>query len=106
MGSHIAAFRLFVPDKVEKVRAVIVLAPGIDGDGRPMVSDADWQALAGRTQSALLAYFQKGGSYAVPETGSGKILLKGLKKMAADSGHPEIADAPFAVWGISLGGVY
>lgn len=103
------AFRLFVPDSVEKVRAVIVLTPGLNGDGRAMAEDPIWQALAERTQCALFACSMKGatgGSYYEPEKWSGKIFLEALKKLAAESHHPEIADAPLVLWGHSAGGQF
>lgn len=103
------AFRLYVPDSVPKVRAVIALVPGLDGDGRRMADNPAWQALAERTQSCLLACFMKGnvgGSYYEAEKWSGKIFLEVLKKLALESKHPEIADAPIALWGHSAGGQF
>lgn len=104
-----AAFRLYVPDSVPKVRSVIALVPGLDGDGRGMADDPGWQALAERTQSALLACFLKGnagGSYHEAEKWSGKVFLEALKKLGTESQHPEIADAPIALWGHSAGGQF
>lgn len=108
-ADHRMAFRLFVPEGLKTIRAIIALTPGLDGDGRGMANDPAWQALAERTQSALLACSMKGssgGSYYEPEKWSGKVFLEALKKLAAESDHPEIADAPIALWGHSAGGQF
>lgn len=106
------AFRLYIPDSLGAsggIRSVIVLTPGYNGDGRGMAEDAAWQSLAERTQSALLACFMKGaagGVYHEAEKWSGKVLLKALDRLAKESGHPEIARAPIALWGHSAGGQF
>jgi surfactin synthase thioesterase subunit len=38
--------------------------------------------------------------------GSGQALLSALVELATLSGHPEVADAPLAFWGISAGGQF
>ena len=38
-----AEFRLWVPDSSVTVRAVVVLVPGSNGDGRAMADDPEWQ---------------------------------------------------------------
>lgn len=108
-ADHVTAFRLYVPDSLKKIRSVIVLTPGLNGDGRRMADDPAWRALAERTQSALLATFMKGaagGSYYEAEKWSGKILLNALDRMAKESGHPELAKVPLALWGHSAGGQF
>jgi hypothetical protein len=39
-----AEFRFWLPADATTVRAVVVLVPGSNGDGRPMAADAFWQA--------------------------------------------------------------
>lgn len=108
-ANHEMAFRLYVPDSTPKIKAVIALVPGFNGDGRGMADDPAWRALAERTQSALLACSMKGdagGQYYEAEKWSGKVFLEALKKLAAGSNHPELANAPVALWGHSAGGQF
>lgn len=108
-GDHVVALRLFVPDDVDKVRAIVVLTPGLDGDGRGMAGDSAWQAFAQKNQTALLACNFKGkdgGSYYKAEKWCGKAFLDGIKDLAKLSSHPEIANAPLAFWGHSAGGQF
>src|SRR5262245_56286537 len=48
-----ADFRLWIPPGLTKVRATVVLLTGSNGDGRPQVSEAAWQAFATRNGLAL-----------------------------------------------------
>ena len=49
-----AEFRLWYPDNARFVRAVLVLVPGANTDGRPDVSDRLWQAFASRNEITLI----------------------------------------------------
>jgi poly(3-hydroxybutyrate) depolymerase len=107
-----AEFRLWVPPAVARVRAVLVLVPGSNGDGRPMAEDAFWQAFATKHQLAIVAcrFTDKPHEQAFLEDyvkvsdGSGQALLDAVTGLAAASKHPEIASAPFLMWGMSAGG--
>jgi poly(3-hydroxybutyrate) depolymerase len=50
-----AEFRLWLPAAAGPVRAVVVLVPGSNGDGRPMAADPVWRDFAARRGLALLA---------------------------------------------------
>ena len=107
-----AEFRLTVPLSVARVRAVLVLVPGSNGDGRPMAEDAFWQAFAAKHQLAIVAcrFTDKPHEQAFLEdyvavaNGSGQALLGAVSALAKKSNHPEIATAPFLMWGMSAGG--
>src|SRR5206468_10839267 len=43
-----ADFRLWIPEGAGALRATVVLVPGSNGDGRPMVADTVWQSFANR----------------------------------------------------------
>src|SRR4051812_50072673 len=45
-----AEFRLWLPPRVPAVRAIAVLGPGSNGDGRGQVDDPVWQGVARRPQ--------------------------------------------------------
>src|SRR5258708_21944849 len=49
-----ADFRLWYPQDSPQVRAVLLLVPGSNDNGRSMVSDPLWQAFARRQQLALV----------------------------------------------------
>ncbi len=42
----VAEFRLWYPQEIETIRAVLVLTPGSNGDGRNQVMDETWEAFA------------------------------------------------------------
>jgi len=109
-----AAFKLWYPQVGAPVRAVVVLMPGSNGDGRPMVDDAFWRDFATRHGLALLgcqltdkphdqSFIEQ---YADASHGSGQALLDALAALAKRSGHPELANAPLLLWGMSAGGEF
>lgn len=107
-----AEFRLWVPPSMPKVRAVLVLVPGSNGDGRPMAEEAFWQEFATRHGLAIMAcrFTDKPHEqsfledYVQVANGSGQALLDALTALAGASKHPEIAAAPLLMWGMSAGG--
>jgi poly(3-hydroxybutyrate) depolymerase len=109
-----AAFRLWVPNDAGPVRAVVVLVPGSNGDGRPEARDAGWQAFGARHRLALVAcqFTDKRHDqafieeYADVSKGSGQALVDAVTALAAASRHPELAAAPFLLWGMSAGGQF
>ncbi len=109
-----AEFRFWLPAGSGPVRAVVVLVPGSNGDGRPMADDAFWQAFATKQKAALigLRFTDKPHDqsfiedYVNVSQGSGQALLDVLAKFAARSSHPEVATAPLLMWGMSAGGQF
>ncbi len=109
-----AEFRLWLPAAVERTRAIVVLVPGSNGDGRPMAGDPFWQAFATKHALALVGcrFTDKRHDqsfiedYVAVSRGSGDALVQVLAKFAKSSGHPELADAPLFLWGMSAGGEF
>jgi poly(3-hydroxybutyrate) depolymerase len=107
-----AEFRLWVPSGVARVRAVLVLVPGSNGDGRPQAEDPFWQAFASKHKLAIVAcrFTDKPHDqsfledYVKVSDGSGQALLDAVTSLAKKSNHAEIATAPFLMWGMSAGG--
>ena len=107
-----AEFRLWVPPGIARVRAVLVLVPGSNGDGRPMAEDAFWQSFATRQRLAIVAcrFTDKPHEqsfledYVQVSGGSGQALIDAVSLLAKKSNHPEVASAPFLMWGMSAGG--
>jgi dienelactone hydrolase len=109
-----ADFRLSIPQNVAHIRAVVVLIPGSNGDGRPEVNDAVWQRFATQHGLALLgcrftdkphdqSFIEE---YVNVSTGSGQALLDALEAFAKRSQHPELSRAPLLLWGMSAGGQF
>ncbi len=109
-----AEFRLWYPDTAGPVRAVAVLVPGSNGDGRPMADEPFWQAFATKHQLALVAcrFTDKPHDlmfvehYVDVSNGAGPALLDALADFAKRSNHAELASAPLLLWGMSAGGEF
>ncbi len=111
-------YTLWIPDGVKTLRGVIVHQHGAgmtaSKEGSTAAYDLHWQALAKKWDCALL-----GPSYHVlndgdlgpagsefwfdPRRGSDKTFQKALQDLGAQSGHPELATVPWALWGHSAG---
>lgn len=109
-----AEFRLWYPGNVPRLRAIVVLVPGSNVDGRSLVDDSTWQAFAIRHNLALLACrftdrpHDQGfiEHYVNVSQGSGEALLDALVSLARRSDHRELATAPLLLWGFSAGGQF
>ena len=109
-----AEFRLWYPRDAAALRAVLVLVPGSNGDGRAMAEDSVWQAFAARNKLAIVAcrFTDKPHDqnfieqYVNVSQGSGQALLDVLTRFAARTQHPELASAPLLLWGMSAGGQF
>ena len=109
-----AEFRLWQADAARPVRAVVVLLPGSNEDGRGLVEDPHWQAFAETHDMALLGCWFSDKphpqmfieSYADAAHGSGQALLDAQTAFGARLGRPGLASAPLLLWGISAGGEF
>ena len=109
-----AEFRLWYPDNAKFLRGALVLVPGSNDDGRSDVGDRFWRTFASRNDFALIgcrftdkpheeAFIE---NYANAAQGSGQALLDALTAFAERSDHPELANAPLLLWGMSAGGEF
>ena len=110
---EIASFRLWVPADAGPLQAIAVLVPGSNGDGRAAADDSVWQAFATSHHVALVACYFKDKppqgfieAYVNVSQGSGQALIDVINKFALRSKHPELATAPFLMWGMSAGGQF
>lgn len=111
-----ATFHLWLPPKVGRIRAVIVhqhgCGDGAERSGEAAALDLHWQALATRHHAALLSPHYHAGDgadcrrWCDPRRGSGVVFENALVDLARDSGHPELATAPWCLWGHSGGGFW
>ena len=107
-------YTVWIPSGVKTLRGVIVhqhgCGEGSCKSGLTGAWDLHWQALAKRHGCALLApsYEQPGKAdcqmWCDPRNGSGKAFQQGLKDLGQKSGHPELSEVPWALWGHSGGG--
>jgi len=103
-----AQFRWWVPDGLAKIRGVLVVIPGSNGDAREAVNDAEWRALVSKQSFALMGVrlFKAGRGPAYQGDPDGKTsdtIIRAVAGLAAASGHREAANAPLAFWGHSAG---
>jgi dienelactone hydrolase len=109
-----AEFRLWLPEGVPGVRAIVIMTPGSNGDGRAEVENAGWQAFAVKNKVALVGCrftdkpHEQGfiEEYVNVAGGSGTALESALGAFAERSKHPELATAPLLLWGMSAGGQF
>jgi dienelactone hydrolase len=109
-----AEFRLWYPAGAGPLKAVLVLNPGSNGDGRGAVDDPVWREFAVAHHLALVGtrFTDKPHDqnfiedYVNVSKGSGQALLDALGRFAARSSHPELANAPLLLWGMSAGGQF
>jgi DNA-binding beta-propeller fold protein YncE/pimeloyl-ACP methyl ester carboxylesterase len=115
-------YTVWIPDGVKTLRGIIVHQHGAgttaSKEGSTAAYDLHWQALARKWDCALLgpSYhvtnektdYTPGGSklWFDPLKGSEKAFLKALTDLAAKSGHPELDQVPWALWGHSGGAIW
>jgi pimeloyl-ACP methyl ester carboxylesterase len=107
-------YTIWIPKDVKNLRGVIVhqhgCGEGSCKSGLTGAYDLHWQALARKHHCALLApsYEQPGTAdcqmWCDPRNGSGKAFQKSLVDLGKKSGHPELAQVPWTLWGHSGGG--
>jgi pimeloyl-ACP methyl ester carboxylesterase len=106
-------YTIWIPD-LKQLRGVIVhqhgCGEGSCKSGLTGAYDLHWQALAKKHDCALLApsYEQPEGAdcqlWCDPRNGSDAAFQKCLVDLGKQSGHPELAEVPWALWGHSGGG--
>jgi len=100
-----AVFRFWLPPDTQPIRAILLLVPGYNDDGRKNLRDPLWQDFARRNHLALVACFFQ-GDYADAPSGSGDALQEALADFARQSSQPEVATAPLLLYGASAGGQF
>lgn len=107
-------YTIWVPPGVKTLRGVIVhqhgCGEGSCKSGLTGAFDLHWQALAARHDCALMApaYEQPDKAdcqmWCDPRNGSSSAFQKALADLGRASGHPELSEVPWALWGHSGGG--
>lgn len=107
-------YTVWIPEGVKTLRGIIVhqhgCGEGSCKSGQTGAWDLHWQALAEKHDCALFAasYEQPQDAdcqmWCDPRNGSGKAFQQSLSDLGEQSGHPELAEVPWALWGHSGGG--
>ncbi|HWI59299.1 MAG TPA: hypothetical protein VNZ22_18875, partial [Bacillota bacterium] len=110
------SYTVWIPATAKTLRGVIVhqhgCGTGACEGGATAAYDLHWQALARKWDCALLgpSYHQTDkedcGLWCDPKNGSEQKFLQALADLAAQSGHPELAQVPWCLWGHSGGGFW
>ena len=106
-----AGFRFWFPEKKEKIKALLVVVPGYNTDGRDAVNEKAWQDFAREYKLGIVAcYFRDKENpdilYREASKGSGQALIDAISELAAKAEHPEIKSAPLVLFGQSAGGQF
>ncbi|MFO0899995.1 MAG: hypothetical protein U0836_21390 [Pirellulales bacterium] len=112
--SYPVNYTLWIPKGTKSLRGVIVhqhgCGEGSCKSGLTGAYDLHWQALAKKHDCALLApsYEQPENAdcqlWCDPRNGSSAAFQQALVDLGGLSGHPELAEVPWALWGHSGGG--
>lgn len=108
------SYTIWIPAGVERLRGMIVhqhgCGEGSCSSGLTGAYDLHWQALAARHDCAVVApsYEQPQKAdcqmWCDPRNGSATTFQRALADLGDMTGHPELATAPWALWGHSGGG--
>ena len=105
-----AEFRLWVPDNIDGLKAILILASSYNSNGLGLVYSKHWQEYAEKENLALLSFHLKslptGNYYADASGGSGDALLKALEAVSNKHNISKLNSLPFLSRGYSAGGSF
>lgn len=106
----VAEFRVWIPENITKINAVLVLLPGFNSDGTQYLDFEEWRTYAEEEGLALCGvYFEsdfEGPYYGVATEGSGQALEDALHIIGERNNVPEIGTLPLLLRGYSAGGIF
>jgi pimeloyl-ACP methyl ester carboxylesterase len=110
------SYTIWIPPGLKTLRGVVVhqhgCGEGSCKSGQTGAFDLHWQALARKHACALISptYEQPEKAdcqlWCDPRNGSDAAFQKSLLDLGTQSGHPELASVPWALWGHSGGGTW
>ncbi|MCQ2142739.1 MAG: Ig-like domain-containing protein [Bacteroidales bacterium] len=105
-----AEYGAYLPGGWEKYNGIFILQHGcgMEQFGITRNTDLQYQAFATKWGLVVLETALHGdcGVWSKPERGSAQGLFKALSGISQSSGHPEIMDIPWLIWGHSGGGCW
>lgn len=105
-SGEVAEFRLWVPDSIDNINAVLILLDGANSNGLRLASSSYWQAYAKQEKLALVGVYLRNASYILASEGSGDALLLALDTLTQVHDLTYINSLPFLLRGYSAGGVF
>lgn len=110
---ELAKFRLWIPQKIDILKALLVIVPGYNNDGRKQTQDSVWQDFAKRNRLGIIACYFKDyektdsiDPYSDASKGSADALLDAIEKLSEQTNKKELASLPLILWGHSAGGQF
>lgn len=104
-----AKFRIWIPDKLDRVRALIVRQHGCGRNGIDHADDLQWQTLAKKHDCALVSsHFvqdKECADWFDPKNGSRRAFEHALQVVGEKTKHP-LGKLPMAIWGHSGGALW
>lgn len=108
-----ARYTIFIPGDITQLQGVFVHQHGctMEGRGSATAYDVQYQSFAKKWKLAVVGtdlYSAKGNchDWRNAASGSGDALIRTLQEIGKVSGHPEMANAPWLLWGHSGGGYW
>lgn len=105
-----AEFGLHLPDSLSKVKGILVLVNGHNGNGMYFKNDGAWREFANRNNMAIVGCYMVGNHYDrryyLAGGGSGYALISALENFANQTGIEELKTLPLALWGYSDGSIF
>ncbi|MDD5260634.1 MAG: hypothetical protein PHD76_02195 [Methylacidiphilales bacterium] len=104
-----AKFRCWIPPGLKSLRAILVLLPGQNADGRPAVEEPQWQDFAAKESLALVGVFFEGDAvrdYSQAERGSGLTLIRAIEDFSRKPQGRDLLLARIFLRGSSSGGQF
>ncbi|MGF1678914.1 MAG: hypothetical protein ACFCUX_06945 [Candidatus Methylacidiphilales bacterium] len=102
-----ASFRCLTPDNSQPVKAVLILLPALNTDGRDAVKKlGTYQKLVANHNLAVMGCFFTGSEdmdYTQARNGSGLALIEAVRSFSDQSGRRELFNAHFVLIGLSAG---
>lgn len=108
-----AKFSMWCPENIKTYKGILYLGAGYEYSSIPMMYEEIWRDIARENEFAIVTSHMKSRTekdtkieYWQAEYGSGQELLNALGSFAKESEHPELENAPLAMWGFSAGGQF
>ena len=110
-----AYYRIWIPEKTPELRGIIFRQHGCGQGARKLglehADDIQWQTLAQKHGFALMgsqiwAPEEDCSTWTMPEDGSANAFLSAIKLFARASGHTELNQIPWCLWGHSGGAIW
>lgn len=109
-----AHYAIWIPGGAKTIRAIIMhqhgCGKGAEDSGETATFDVHWQALARKWDCALMGSMyrphEKCTDWCLPENGSETAFLEAIQSFSDQTGHPELRDVSWVLWGHSGGSTW